>query len=190
MAGSLCAHPKSGAERAGASVGDEKAGFPAYWVERDGAVQMKILDGVLHVRSQFSAQRFLGAAALPLLDKDGYFDTGDMVERRGDRYHFVGRRSGIINVGGLKVHPEEVEATLNAHHSVRASRVFARKSPIMGALVFADVVLRDGCAANVESEREILAACRERLAPHSVPAGLQFVADLPMTDGGKLARHG
>ena len=125
-----------------------------------------------------------------LTDNGGFVDTGDMVERRGDRYYFVGRRGGIINVGGVKVHPEEVETALNAHAIVRASRVFARTSPITGALVFADVVLRDGCLADAASEGQILAACRESLPPHMVPAGLRFVADLPMTEGGKLARHG
>jgi acyl-coenzyme A synthetase/AMP-(fatty) acid ligase len=52
------------------------------------------------------------------------------------------------------------------------------------------VVLRDGRMANAACERDILAACSARLASHMVPAGLRFVADLPMTDGGKLARHG
>ncbi len=73
---------------------------------------------------------------------------------------------------------------------VRASRVFARKNPITGALVVADVVLRDERMAHAESERQILAACRASLAPHMVPARLRFVRELPMTDGGKLARHG
>jgi len=73
---------------------------------------------------------------------------------------------------------------------VLASRVFSRKSPITGALVFAEVVLRNGRMANAACERDILAACSARLASHMVPAGLRFVADLPMTDGGKLARHG
>ena len=105
---------------------------------------MKVVDGALRVRSDRCALRFLGADAPALADEDGFVDTGDIVERRGDRLYFVGRRSGVINVGGAKVHPEEVEAALNAHAAVRASRVFARKSPITGALVFAEVVLRDG----------------------------------------------
>ena len=171
-------------------VDDGKAGFPASWLDRDRAVQMKIENGALCVRSDRCALRFLGADALPLADKDGFVDTGDIVERREDRLYFVGRRGGVINVGGAKVHPEEVEAALNAHAAVRASRVFARKSPIMGALVFADVVLRDGQMADAASERQILAACQTRLAPHMVPAGLRFVADIPVTDGGKLPRNG
>ena len=88
------------------------------------------------------------------------------------------------------MHPEEVEAALTSHAAVRACRVFARKNPVTGAVVFADVVLREGRTANSASEREILTACRTLLAPHKVPAGLRFVADLPMTDGGKVARNG
>ena len=150
---------------------------------------MRIVDGTLHVRSDRSALGFL-RGSLALADDEGFVDTGDMVERRGDRYHFIGRRGGIINVGGAKVHPEEVETALNAHATVRASRVFARTSPITGSLVFADVVLRDGCLPDAASEGEILGACRASLPAYMVPAGLRFVADLPMTDGGKLARHG
>ena len=172
------------------TVDDERAGFPASWLDGDGPVQMKVVDGSLRVRSDRCALQFLGADAAPIADKDGFVDTGDIVDRRRDRLYFVGRRGGVINVGGAKVHPEEVEAALNAHAAVRASRVFARKSSITGALVFAEVVLRDERLADAAFEREILAACSARLAPHMVPAGLRFVADLPMTDGGKLARHG
>jgi acyl-coenzyme A synthetase/AMP-(fatty) acid ligase len=171
-------------------VDDGKAGFSASLVERDGAVQMKIVDGTIHARSSRSALGFLGMGAPALTDGEGFVDTGDMVERRGERYYFVGRRGGIINVGGAKVHPEEVETALNGHAIVRASRVFARTSPITGALVYADVVLRDGCLPNAASEGEILGACRASLPAYMVPAGLRFVSDLPMTDGGKLARHG
>jgi acyl-coenzyme A synthetase/AMP-(fatty) acid ligase len=172
------------------AVDDGKAGFPGSWVERDSAVEMKIVDGTLRVRSSHSARGFLGESAAALTDNEGFVDTGDMVERRGDRYYFIGRRGGIINVGGAKVHPEEVETTLNAHAIVRASHVFARTSPITGALVFADIVLQDGCPADAATERALLSVCREHLPPHMVPAGLRFVADLPMTKGGKLARHG
>ena len=67
---------------------------------------MKVLEGSLRIRSPRTASRYIGAeAALP--DEDGFVDTGDMVELRGDRYVFAGRRGGIINIGGLKVHPEE-----------------------------------------------------------------------------------
>jgi acyl-coenzyme A synthetase/AMP-(fatty) acid ligase len=172
------------------SVDDGVAGFPASWLDRDGPVQMKIVDGALCVRSGGRALRFLGADAPALADGDGFVDTGDRVELRGDRYYFLGRRGGIINVGGAKVHPEEVEAALNSHAEVLASRVFARPNPITGALVVADVVLRDAGAASPGLEREILSACRSRLSAHMTPTRLRFVADLPMTSAGKLVRNG
>ena len=130
-----------------------------------------------------------------LTDDEGFVDTGDMVERRGDRYYFLGRRSGIINVGGLKVYPEEVEAAINRHPAVRMSRVRSRKSPITGSLVSADVVLKresdpsgaDGTSAAFK--REILQICHERLAPHKIPATIRFVPALEIAAAGKLARH-
>ena len=88
------------------------------------------------------------------------------IERRGDRCYFVGRRGGVINVGGVKIHPEEVEAALNSHATVRASRVFARKNPITGALVCADVVLREGAQRTKTSELEILSLAGRLLGPH------------------------
>ena len=123
-----------------------------------------------------------------LSDADGFVDTGDVVTRRGDRYVFAGRRGGIINVGGLKVNPEEVEAAINAHAGVRMSLVHARKSPLTGAIVAADVVLREGKTDYGVLREEILEACRAKLERHKVPAILRFVPSLPLTPGGKLLR--
>jgi acyl-coenzyme A synthetase/AMP-(fatty) acid ligase len=122
-------------------------------------------------------------------------DTGDLLELRGERYYFVGRRGGIINVGGLKVHPEEVEAVINRHPDVRMSLVRSRKNPITGAIVVADVVLRAetdsvGAAERAaELKREIMQACRAALSEHKVPASIRFVASLDVGTTGKLARH-
>jgi acyl-coenzyme A synthetase/AMP-(fatty) acid ligase len=114
-----------------------------------------------------------------------------MVEKRGDRYHFIGRRGGIINIGGLKVHPEEIEAVINRHAEVRMSRARSRRSPITGAIVVADVILADGDASGRSNEIRdtILADCRASLASYKVPAVIRFVASLDVTPAGKLARH-
>ena len=100
----------------GFAVDDGREGFPADLIgrNRDG-VEMKVVDGSLRIRSRRTAHAYIGAGAPPLADADGFVDTGDMVELRGDRYYFVGRRGGIINIGGLKVHPEEIEAVINRH---------------------------------------------------------------------------
>ncbi len=112
-------------------VNDGLAGFPAAFVGgvRDG-VDMKIVDGSLNIRSPRTASRYVGGRRpAALADDAGFVDTGDMVELRGDRYYFVGRKGGIINIGGLKVHPEEVEAVINRHPQVRMSLVRPRQSP-------------------------------------------------------------
>lgn len=105
---------------------------------------------------------------------------------------FRGRRAGTINVGGLKVHPEEVEQVINLHAAVRASLVKARRNPITGDLIAADVVLKEE-AAPPERQRmvkdEILAICRARLERHKVPAALGFVSALAMSPAGKLLRR-
>ncbi len=172
----------------GFTVADGLEGFPASYLERDGAVAMKIEDDTLRIRSERRASFYLGAAAPVLTDADGFVDTGDVVKRRGDRYVFAGRRGGIINVGGLKVNPEEVEATINAHAGVRASLVHARKSPLTGAVVAADVVLQEGETDYGAMREAILETCRSQLERHKVPAILRFVPSLPLTPGGKLLR--
>jgi acyl-coenzyme A synthetase/AMP-(fatty) acid ligase len=176
----------------GFAVNDGLEGFPAAMIEtnRDG-VEMKVEDGSLRIRSTRAAHAYVGRQAGALTDAEGFVDTGDMVERRGDRYHFVGRRGGIINIGGLKVHPEEIEAVINRHAEVRMSRARSRRSPITGAIVVADVILADGDRAgrNNEIRNEILADCRASLAPHKVPAVIRFVPSLDVTAAGKLARH-
>ncbi|CCE04922.1 putative 2-succinylbenzoate--CoA ligase (OSB-CoA synthetase) (o-succinylbenzoyl-CoA synthetase) [Bradyrhizobium sp. STM 3843] len=179
----------------GFAVNDGREGFPAGLLGagegpgRDG-VDMKVVDGSLRIRSKRAAQAYVGRNAAALTDADGFVDTGDMVELRGDRYYFVGRRNGIINVGGLKVHPEEIEAVINRHPEVRMARAKSRKSPITGGIVVADVVLTEGCddshAAGLRDE--IVAACRASLAPHKVPAMIRFVPALDVTAAGKLAR--
>ncbi|MGH6681638.1 MAG: ANL family adenylate-forming protein, partial [Bradyrhizobium sp.] len=175
----------------GFAVNDGREGFPASVIggNRDG-VEMKVEDGSLRVRSKRTAHAYIGRRAAPLADADGFVDTGDMIELRGDRYHFVGRRGGIINIGGLKVHPEEIEAVINAQAEVRMSRARSRKSPITGAIVVADVVLAEGTDAGRHEaiRKDILNQCKAALAAHKVPAVIRFVEQLDVTAAGKLAR--
>jgi acyl-coenzyme A synthetase/AMP-(fatty) acid ligase len=177
-------------------VNDGLAGFPVDFVgDPRAAIEMKVEDGTLWIRSGRTAARYLGEAPAPLAKEDGFVDTGDMVELQGGRYYFRGRKGGIINVGGLKVYPEEVESVLNADPRVRMSRVMARRNPITGALVVAEVVLLNaGQAADADIaegvKSELLNACRRTLAAHKVPALLRFVPSLELSAAGKLVRPG
>ena len=198
--GLRAAYPQAGVGHAFASteagvgfeVNDALEGFPADFLGiGKGDVDIAVEDRVLRLRSARTASEYIGAGAAPLRDAEDFVDTGDLVELRGDRYHFVGRKDGVINVGGLKVHPEEVEAAINRHAGVSGSLVRSRKSPITGAIVVADVVLKAGGAPETRPvlEREIIALCRRDLASYKVPAMIRFVPALPMTAAGKLLRH-
>jgi len=173
-------------------VNDGLEGFPAAYLTRPGPVEMKVEADTLRIRSPRTARGLLGGDEA-VADADGFVDTGDLIQARGERLYFVGRASGVINVGGLKVHPEEVEAVINRCPGVRMALVKGRKNPIMGEIVAAEVVLDDpaeglGDAARAHRER-IIEACRSSLAGFKVPASVRFVADLPMTASGKVERR-
>lgn len=175
----------------GFTVDDGKEGFPASILGLRGDVEFALKDGTLRVRSPRTAARYLGPDAEALVGPDGFVDTGDVVDIVGNRCHFRGRLSGVINVGGAKVQPEEVETVVNAHPSVFMSRVRERKNPILGALVEAEIVLREPAGGPSDAaplKAEILAHCRRELAAHKVPSRIAIVATLPVTAGGKLAR--
>ncbi|MGA8172124.1 MAG: AMP-binding protein [Methylocystis sp.] len=175
----------------GFEVRDGREGFPAALLQASGGVEMRLRGGSLHIRSNRTALEYIGREDLKLLDDDGFVDTDDMIEQRGDRCFFRGRRAGVINIGGLKVHPEEVEQIINQHSEVRASRVTARKNPIMGDLIVAEVTRKDAEAPTEKTalEAEILELCRARLPRHMVPVTIRFVPALEILASGKLARR-
>jgi acyl-coenzyme A synthetase/AMP-(fatty) acid ligase len=179
----------------GFEVRDGCAGFPAALLEAPGAeVRLSVRGGTLRIRSRGNAHGYLGedAAAFPR-GPDGAIDTGDLIEQRRGRCYFLGRRGGVINVGGLKVYPEEIEAVINAHPWVRMSLVRSRRSPITGAVVVADVVLADGKPGRArpspeELTHQLLQGCRRSLAAYKVPATFRVVPALEVSASGKLVR--
>ena len=187
--GSSVAHAFASTEAGvGFDVRDGLAGFPAAYVGAPGAkAELRVQDGTLRIRSARTASGYLHAAAQGLGDADGFVDTGDMVEQHGDRFYFIGRREGVINVGGQKVHPEEVEAVLNQHPDITMSRVWARSSPITGAVVAAEIVIKP--TADFPATRAAaLELCRTTLPAYKVPVAMRHVATLPIAASGKLVR--
>jgi acyl-coenzyme A synthetase/AMP-(fatty) acid ligase len=174
-------------------VRDGCTGFSASTLEEAAEVEMKVECGSLRIRSSRNASRYLGRNAPALKDEDGFVDTGDMLEQREGRYYFIGRRDGTINVGGLKVHPEEVEAVINRHPAVQTSLVRTKKNPITGSLVIADVVLQrdpQPTRCNARSiQDDILLLCRESLSSYKVPAAINFIPTLTVAESGKVLRR-
>lgn len=177
-------------------VHDRLAGFPASLLGRQpNGVEMKVEDESLRIRSNRVALCYLGLTDRVLADSEGFVDTGDVIKRRGDRCYFAGRKDGVINVGGLKFHPEEVEAAINRHPKVEMSVVVPRKNPITGSVSIAEVVLRADYLNNHNDtvtpetlKREILDVCRSSLAPYKVPAVIRIVPALKIGASGKLDR--
>jgi acyl-CoA synthetase (AMP-forming)/AMP-acid ligase II len=177
----------------GFSVKDGQAGFPASYLQPHGQPQGVELR--VGPQNQLLIKKRASAAAIwdgeNCLSMDApYFDTGDLVELRGDRVFFLGRASGAINVGGNKVMPEVVESVLMQHPAVLAAKVYATASSVVGNLVRADVSLKPQATAPDERalRAELLGACRSRLAKWEVPATIKFVGDIALGASGKVSR--
>ncbi len=196
-----CQYPKARIVHAFASteagvvleVSDVAMGIPADAIGHKSEVETKVEDGTLRVRSNRTASAYLGKDAAPLKDAEGFVDTGDVLEMRDGRYYFAGRRDGTINVAGLKVHPEEVEAVLNRHPKVGMSVVRSKKSSITGGLVVADIVLKKTTEPEASGDpllqNDILQFCRDKLALYKVPVAINFVPAIDVADTGKLVRR-
>lgn len=173
-------------------VNDGLMGVPAQIIESNPRVELKVTNGTLRIRSRRTAFRYLGEGSPALRDAEGFVDSGDELELRDGRYYFAGRRDGTINVGGFKVHPEEVEAVINRHPQVAMSLVRSKKNPITGALVVADIVLKSpqsGSMTSIAMQSDILKFCRGELAPHMVPTAINIVPTLAIGESGKLVRR-
>jgi acyl-coenzyme A synthetase/AMP-(fatty) acid ligase len=174
------------------AVNDGAAGFPPYLLGSSPDMETKVEGDTLRVRSTRTAFRYLNKDALPIKDGEGFVDTGDVVELRDGRYYFIGRLDGTVNVGGMKVHPEEVEAVINRHPEVSVSLVRPKRNRITGGLVVADVVLRvqqQPSRSDADAlQSDILQFCRGELARHKVPVAINFVPTLAVAETGKLVR--
>ena len=120
--------------------------------------------------------------------QNGWFSTGDLVEElEPSVYTFVGRKKSVINVAGMKVFPEEVEAILNSHPAVEKSFVHPAEHPTLGQFPTAKFVL----IANspVPTPKDLRQHCQNKLSQHKIPLKFEQVTKLPLTPSGKLKRH-
>lgn len=161
-------------------VGDGRAGFPAEWIGRalPGGVRLSTRrDGELLVQ----------------LSRDtAEVATGDLVERRGDRFEFTGRRGDVIVVGGAKVFPKRVEEVLRGVPGVADARAYGLPNAITGEIVAAQIVAVDPLPPGLTPEgvrAEALAACRAGLEAHAVPRILDFTRRLFTNPSGKVTRR-
>ncbi len=117
----------------------------------------------------------------------GWFRTGDLAEIDGDGdIHLLGRNHSVINVGGLKCFPEEIEAVLCEFPEVAAARTYGRENARFGAVPVAEIEVRD--PAQPPKISELANHCRRRLAGYKVPVSFQVVERIARTASGKIKR--
>jgi len=147
------------------------------WVKLGGeGYSLKVENGELWIKSDYSMLGYISEnSALP---STGWFNTHDQVEVDGDFIRILGRDSDLINIGGQKVFPQEIEDTLLLHDDVVSVRVSGEQHNLLGQIACAEVSLSDGSEV---SKGELRAFCTQHLASYKVPQQIKFVESIPMT---------
>ena len=147
------------------------------WVKVGGPRhETRIIDGILWIRTDAAMLGYLNAPSP--FDQDGWLNTGDKVEERDGYLRILGRESEIINVGGEKVYPSEIENLILQVENISDVVVSGKASALTGQLVIATVQLMVPEPA-AQVERRVRAHCREHLPPFKVPVGVT-VSEEPM----------
>lgn len=142
------------------------------WMKIGGAeFQTKVVNGTLRIRSQSAMLGYLNAPTP--FDEEGYIDTGDRVEQDGEWLRILGRESEVINVGGFKVFPAEVESILLELDNVEDAVVFGEEHALMGKIVAAKIKTCSPEKPKMFKAR-MLAFCKTRLQQYKVPSKLYF----------------
>lgn len=162
---------------AGLQLGDDSAGF-----------QWKIVDGELWVRSPAQALGYLTGGAGGL-GADGWFRTGDLAQRQPDgSLRVLGRREDLINVGGEKVLPAEVEGVLGEHPLVSDCRVYAERNALLGQVVAVEVVWSGEQKEVTAVKRSLHEFAGDRLPRHKLPVAVRVVDAIAATRNLKKSR--
>ncbi len=143
------------------------------WVKVGGeGYKTRIVDGILQIKAKSAMLGYLNAST-PLTD-EGWFITGDEVLQKGDYIKILGRKSEIINVGGEKVYPQEVENIILEMDNIIEVTVYGEKNAIIGNIVCAKVRLK-----NYEDEKEFLNRlkkyCNSKLPKYKVPVKVKIM---------------
>jgi acyl-CoA synthetase (AMP-forming)/AMP-acid ligase II len=180
--GAVTTHVPSEVLRLPASVGRPMAGVRVIVADTDGATLPPGEEGEVVVESGAVAAGYVLGAPNPSPFREGSFWTGDVGRMDADGFlTLLGRRDALINVGGLKVSPVEVAATLERHPAVREAAVIGLPDGQGDELPYAVVTL-----SGPADESELLAFCRAALAEYKVPRRIEIRDELPRTASGKV----
>ena len=143
------------------------------WVKLGGeGFQTRVVDDILQVKAESAMLGYLNAPS-PFTE-DGWFNTGDKIQVDGEYFRILGRQSEIINVGGQKVYPAQVESVIQEMPEVAEVSVYGEKNAIMGQVPCAAIRLRQPCDPG-EFHRHLRQFCRQRLQEFQIPVRVKLV---------------
>ncbi len=143
------------------------------WVKVGGeGFETRIVEGLLEIKAKSAMMGYLNAPS-PFTE-DGWFKTGDAVEVDGEYIKILGRKSELINVGGEKVYPAEVESTLQLMDGVEDVAVRGEPNPITGHIVHARVKLSTDESLPMFRKR-MHEFCKDKLARFKIPQKIELV---------------
>ena len=161
-----------------------------YFQIDNNIVQWRITDGLLEIKSPFVMIGYLNSPSP--FTSDGWYMTGDQVIEKDGFIRVIGRSSDVINVGGEKVFPMEVEEHMNNLAEVVDSKVFGEKNFLLGNIVCAKVQLKQGLALTPEIkgglENRFKAELKRSLEPFKVPMKISFQHEALFTERMKKSR--
>lgn len=157
------------------------------WVKIGGeGYEWRVIDGILQIKCDSTMLGYLNAPSP--FTSDGWFITGDVVERKGESLKILGRTSDIINVGGQKVYPAEVEEVICEMDGVADATVYGEKNQLFGSIVCAKVKL-----AKPEPVKEFLLRlrthCKARLDRYKIPLKITVSDDIQVDVRSKKMRR-
>src|SRR6266850_39399 len=175
----LYTRPGDGTEAAATSAGRPSPG-----------TQVRIADeGELQVRGPltFSAYYSNPEANAQAFTLDGWFRSGDLAEQRGQYYAITGRIKDVINRGGVKFNPADVEAMLDAHPRILQSAIVPMPDPVLGEKACAFITVRPGCDAP-HLQEVINYLLDMQIAKNKLPERLVVIPEMPLTPTRKIIK--
>jgi acyl-CoA synthetase (AMP-forming)/AMP-acid ligase II len=176
---------KYGTTEFGSPVSKSRDDDPLWIKFKRDNFDYKVVDNRLFVKSPTSMVGYLNDAGGEMID--GWLDTGDIVEVDGEWMKILGRESDIINVGGQKVYPAEVESVLLEIDNISDVSVYGSPNPIMGHVVAARINLFEDEPVEVVRKR-IRRYCKDRLESFKTPASIEVTDEKLVSDRFKKVR--
>jgi acyl-CoA synthetase (AMP-forming)/AMP-acid ligase II len=157
------------------------------WVKIGGeGFETRVVNNILQIKAKSAMQGYLNATS-PFTE-DGWFITGDMVEVDGEYFKILGRKSEIINIGGEKVYPAEVESVILEIQGIADVTIYGEKNPIMGSIVAANITLTKTGEDPKSVAKRVKHYCREKLQGYKVPVRIKILNDKQYSERFKKKR--